>query len=83
MRGSQEFKLHVPGAPPGRTSISVFEKSIVRISESAVIVIPWAPVTFKDSVIETIVIGILTRRIRSTTVKASISSKPGAKKIHT
>lgn len=49
---------------------------------SAVTVMPCEPVTCSESVIDTVLMGMPARRSTSTTVRASTSSNPSAKKMN-
>ena len=63
--------------------MSASEKSVSRKVVSVSMVIPWAVVICLVFLIETVVIVIPALRIRSTTVKPSMSSKPSARKMYT
>ena len=63
--------------------MSASEKSASQKVVSVSMVIPWAVVICLVFFIETVVIVIPALRIRSTTVKPSMSSKPSARKMYT
>lgn len=81
-RAVNSWRLVAPGIPPGSMSHSEWSKSASLKRRSASTVIPWAPATLRSAPIDTVLISMPARRITSTTVRASISSNPSARKIN-
>ena len=76
-------KLGVPGTPPGKNSISASSISVSSIVWSAIITIPWTPVTLVVSLIDTVLTWISPLNNTSITAIASVSSNPSAKNAYT